>query len=105
MSWQGINTNFIWIHQETVLTQSLAVGLLMRELWGNPALKIRLQTDTPKFPAAIYRITMYSHVKRYMYGVGLIDAKPAINSFAWLQVIVRHILTSCFDIYRLPVFC
>nr|DAV85283.1 MAG TPA: hypothetical protein [Bacteriophage sp.] len=35
----------------------------------------------------------------------LIDAKPAINSFAWLQVIVRHIITSCFDIYRLPVFC
>ena len=87
-----------------MVPQALAVGLLMREIWGNTALKIRqVQTDTPKFPAAIYRITMYSHVKRYMYGVGLIDAKPAINSFAWLQVIVRHIVTSRFDIYRLPI--
>nr|DAV85282.1 MAG TPA: hypothetical protein [Bacteriophage sp.] len=40
----------------------------MRELWGQLALKIRMQTDTPKFPASIYRITMYSHVKLSMYG-------------------------------------
>ena len=104
MSWQGINTNFIWIHQKTVLTQSLAVGLLMRELWGDTALRIRLQTDTPKFPAAIYRITMYSHVKRYMYGEGLIDATPDGHGFTRLDaivgliaanVIIKYSISSC----------
>nr|DAP96852.1 MAG TPA: hypothetical protein [Caudoviricetes sp.] len=30
--------------------------------------------------------------------------EPRVDSFAWLQVIVRHIFTSRFDIYRLPVF-
>ena len=71
MNQLNIDTNFIWIQTKTVVTQARAAGLLMRELLGLPILKIRkAETDTPKFPAAMYHITMYSHQELLMVGVG-----------------------------------
>ena len=49
-------------------------------------------------------ITTFRHQERFISGFGLAESEPNVYRFTGLHVIVRRIVTSCFDIIRLPIF-